>query len=145
MIYPTTYEAGTIVQYKVNDYIIKYFHVVSDNGDTLTLQQRENIVYDTMWYEDASDNTKEPLTILSALENATSTWTNVSDQTYTLGSTTFKDNAYTGCSYDSTNKVFNCTMNRYTLGPRTAKARMITVQEASHLGCLGYVEGWINC
>jgi len=32
-------------------------------------------------------------------------------------------------------------MNRYTLGPRTAKARMITVQEASHLGCLGYVEG----
>ncbi len=73
MIYPTTYEAGTIVQYKVNDYIIKYFHVVSDNGDTLTLQQRENIVYDTMWYEDASDNTKEPLTILSALENATST------------------------------------------------------------------------
>jgi len=140
-INPDTFEPGTIIKYKVNDTTEKYFHVLNDNGNTLTLQQRENTVYNTAWYADENDNSKGPTTILSALENAIADWTNVLDQTYTLGTTVFKDNAFTGCNYDSTNKVFNCTMNRYTLGPRTAKARMITVQEASHLGCLGYVEG----
>ncbi len=128
---PKTYEVGTIVKYKVNDTEEKYFHVVSDNGDTLTLQQRENIVYDIAWYAGGS-NTKGPLTILPALESATSGWTNVLDQTYTMGTTIFKDNAFTECSsYNS------CTTNTYTLGERTAKARMITVQEAHGLGCTG--------
>jgi len=128
-INPKTFEPGTIIKYKVNDTEEKYFHVVSDNGDTLTLQQRENIVYDIAWYT-SKDSTKGPLTILPALESATAGWTNVLNQTYTLGSTVFKDNAYTGCSsYNS------CTTNKYTLGERTAKARMITVQEAYSLGC----------
>jgi len=69
---------------------------------------------------------------LPALESATSGWTNVLDQTYTMGTTIFKDNAFTECSsYNS------CTTNTYTLGERTAKARMITVQEAHGLGCTG--------
>jgi len=135
---PSIYEAGTIIKYKVNDNEEKYFHVVSDNGDTLTLQQRENLVYDTAWYAGSSDNTKGPTTILPALESATMGWTNVLDQTYTLGTTTFKDNAFTGCGYDRTNKVFNCATNTYTLGERTGKARLISVQEAHALGCTQY-------
>ncbi len=121
----------------MNDTTEIYFHVVSDNGNTLTLQQRENIVYKTAWYYDAaSDNTKGPLTILPALENVISGWTNVLDQTYTLGVTVFKDNAFTGCDVDATSKKYNCTTNSYTLEERTAKARMLTLQEANGLGCI---------
>jgi len=130
---PETYEPGTIIKYKVNDKEEKYFHVVSDNIDTLTLQHRENVVIATAWYKDANDNSKGPLTILPALETATSTWTNVLDQTYTMGTTIFKDNAYTGCT--STTSTISCTKNLYTLGQRTAKARMITGQELRSLGC----------
>ena len=57
------------------------------------------------------------------------------DQTYSLGTTVFKDNAFTGCSYDGTNKVYNCTTNVYTLEQRISKASMISVQEAHSLGC----------
>jgi len=142
---PATYEAGTIIKYKVNETEEKYFHVVSDNGDTLTLQQRENLVYQTEWYAGTNDNTNGPTTILSALESATANWTNVLDQTYTLGSTTFKDNAYTGCAYEAATDKFTCATNTYILGQRIAKARMITVQEAHALGCLGWeIEGSTN-
>jgi len=127
---PSTYEIGTIVKYKVNDTEEKYFHVMFDNGNTLTLQQRENTVTQTMWYSE-NDNSKGPLTILPLLEDATKDWTNVLDQTYTLGTTIFKNNAYTGCSMVD----LTCTENKYTLEQRTAKARMITGQEAFNLGC----------
>ncbi len=52
---PETYEAGIIIKYKVNDTEEKYFHVMFDEGDTLTLQQRENIIYDTAWYNTNDD------------------------------------------------------------------------------------------
>ena len=120
--------AGTIIKYAVNDSEEKYFHVLHDDGETMTLQQRENTVYNTAWYS-PNDNRKGPLTILPVLENATSGWTNVNNQTYTMGTTTFKTNAYTGCTSSG------CTTNTYTLGERTAKARMITMQEALSLGC----------
>lgn len=81
------------------------------------------------------NNKTGPLAILPVLEEATSTWTNVLNQTYELGTTVFKDNAYTRCDYDDTNKNFSCTMNKYTLSERTAKTRMMTVQEAHALGC----------
>ncbi len=127
---PTTYEVGTIIKYKVNDLEERYFYVLEDNGNTLTLQQRENTTRVTKWYDGGHDNTKGPITILSALEAATSSWSNVLDQTYELGTTIFKDNAYTGCS------SYNlCTANTYILPKRTAKARMITIQEATRLGC----------
>ncbi len=65
-----------------------------------------------------------------ALESATSDWTNVLNQVYTMRTTIFKDNAFTGCL------TYNvCTTNSYTLGQKTAKARLISVQEASSLGC----------
>ncbi len=117
---PGTYETGTIIKYKVNDTTEKYFHVMFDNGDTLTLQQRENTGYKKPWHK-TNTNKNGPTAALSSLENATKGWTNVLDQTYTPGTTVFKDNFYTGCSYNS------CTTNTYTLGQRTAKARLITV------------------
>ena len=46
-----------------------------------------------------------------------------------MGTTVFKDNSFTGCAESG------CTTNTYTLGQRTAKARMITMQEALSLGC----------
>ena len=121
--------AGTIIKYAVNDSTTKYFHVLHDDGDTMTLQQRENTVYNTAWYS-SLDNSKGPLTILPELESATSGWTNVNNQTYTMGTTNFNNtNSYTGCTKSG------CTINTYTLGQRTAKARMITMQEAIALGC----------
>jgi len=132
---PMTYETGTIIKYKVNETEEKYFFVMFDNGDTLTLQQRENTVYDIAWHAGGNDNSKGPTTILSALENAIADWTNVLDQTYTLGTTVFKDNAFTGCNYDSTNKVFNCVTNTYQLEKVNIKVRMVSVQEAHALGC----------
>ncbi len=140
---PTTYTPGTIVKYKVNDSEIKYFHVISENKEegTLTMQQRENTIYSIPWYDVADDNSKGPLTALTALENATSGWTNVKDQTYEMGTKTFKTNAFTGCGFTE------CTVNTYTLGSRTGKARMITVQEANGLGCTeanGSCPNWMN-
>ena len=121
--------AGTIIKYKVNSNTTKYFHVLHDDGATLTLQQRENTVYNTAWYS-SGNNSNGPLKILPALENATSGWTNVNNQTYTMGTTNFNNtNAYTGCESSE------CTTNKYTLGQRTGKARMITMQEALALGC----------
>ena len=134
---PKTYKTGTIVKYKVNENEEKYFHVISDNGDTLTMQQRENTLSATKWYDggNGDDNSQGPLTVLPALESATASWTNVKDQTYTLGTTTFKNNAATGCTFDSTTKEIICAVNTYTLPKRTSKARMITAQEVGSLGC----------
>lgn len=73
------------------------------------MKQREETVYNTRWYDQGSDNSKVTITLLQALEDATSGWTNVLSQTYTLGSTIFKDNAFTGCTYNETTKKFNCT------------------------------------
>jgi len=137
---PNTYEAGTIVKYKVNDQEEKYFHVISDNGTTLTMQQQEYIASEVAWYSTENNNTYGPVTALERLEQETINWTNVKDQTYTSGVTTFKTNAFTGCSYDE-NGIVSCTANTYTLPQRTAKARMITVQEATELGCKVGVSG----
>lgn len=121
---------GTIVKYKVNDTEEKFFYVLHDDGNKLTLQQRENTVYNTSWYADGDDNTKGPLTILPKLEDVTKEWSNVDYQTYTMGTTNFNStNAFTGCSETG------CTINTYTLAERTAKSRMITTQEAIAIGC----------
>ena len=137
--------AGTIIVYKVNDNKTVRFHVMYDNGDTLTMQSQRNTIYNTEWIDAAdyaaentdgticsytSCNDEGPITILNALESATAGWTNVNTLTYTIGTTTFKTNAFTGCSSYS-----ECTTNTYTLSERSAKARMITLQEAAILGC----------
>ena len=114
---------GTIVKYKINDSEIRYFYVLHDDGDKMTLQQRENTTYNSAW-NTLNTNTSGPLTILENLEETTKDWTNVNDITYTMGTIDFnKTNAFTGCYSDS------CTENVYVLPEKTAKARMITKQE----------------
>ena len=134
---------GTVIKYKVNDTESKYFYVLHDDGVTMTLQQRENTVRNIAWYAGSNDNTKGPLTILSKLEEVTSTWTNVNSQEYTAGYTNFYDNAFTGCTYSKSNYKITCNINKYnadennlTLVKQKVHSRMITAQEASSTGCL---------
>ena len=138
--------AGTIIKYKVNDQEVQTFHVMYDDASTITMQSQKNTVYNTAWmskadyvaaggtesdYGSYGNNNKGPLTILTALESATAGWSNVNDQTYTIGDDSSSTNlGYSGCSAYNT-----CAANTYTLSSRTAKARMITVQEAALLGC----------
>ena len=150
-------KAGDIIKYKVNDTDIITFHVMYDNGTTMTMQSQKNTIYNTMWinvtdyveantdatncsYSTCSD--EGPITILYALERTTRSWSNINDQTYTMGTTVFKTNEFTGCTgYDS------CSSNTYELNSRTTKARMITIQEAKDLGCAGTHKScpkWMN-
>ena len=137
--------SGTIISYKVNESDVVRFHVMYDNGDIITMQTQKNTVYNVPWINAddyaaantdgtscgyASCNDEGPITILNVLEGATSGWSNVNQQTYMMGTTAFKNNAYTGCSSYS-----SCETNTYTLDERTAKARMITTQESADLGC----------
>ena len=126
--------AGTIIKYKVNDTTEKYFHVLHDDGEKITMQQRENTTDDVVWY---SSNTKAegPLVALSALENATKDWTNLNTIEYTAGVTPIFGDSSTECDYDDI--TFTCGQNSYTLGERKVKARMITVPEALSVGCDG--------
>lgn len=125
-----TYEAGTIVKYRVNDTEDKFFYVIQDNGDTLTLIQRENTVGGNLWASGENiSNTAGPTNIMEKLSIITHTWTNVNDQTYTMGTTIFQENEYTGCSPEK------CINNIYSWPERTTKARLITFQEAQKLGC----------
>lgn len=126
-----TCPSGTIIDYIVSgDKNNKVrFHVMYDKGRKIVMQSQKNIVRNIKWYT-ANDTTKGPLTILSQLEKATESWSNVENQTYTMGTTIFQDNQWTGCSSYNT-----CTTNIYTLAERTEKARMITVQEATNFGC----------
>lgn len=136
---------GTIIDYKVNETEMIRFHVMYDNGTTLTMQSQKNTVYCHKWISETdyatanidetscsstACNDEGPITILNVLESKTSNWKNVNKQRYTMGTTTFKTNSFTGCSSYNT-----CDKNTYTLDERTANARMITVQEATNLGC----------
>ena len=139
---------GTIIKYYVNDTEQKVFYVLHDDGATITMQQRENTVRNIAWYKDANDSTKGPLTILPYLEAATATWTNVELQEYTAGYTNFYENAYTGCTYSTSNYKITCSVNTYngdsanlTLSKRKVRARMITAQEASSTSCLVWKDG----
>ncbi len=121
------YEASDIIRYQVNDTKEEYFYVLFDDENTITMQHRDQTANSTWGIVD--ENTNGPVAALSSLEQATSDWINVKDQTYTMGTTVFGTNHFTGCSETS------CTVNTYTLPTHTSKARMITAQEAMMLGC----------
>lgn len=138
--------AGDIIKYKVNDTETVTFHVMYDNGSTLTMQSQKNIVNNVNWLSKSdyikaggtldnmsNGNGMGPITAISALEQATKNWTNVNTQKYTMGTTPFRQNQYTGCSSI-------CNKNIYTWDEKVAKARMITVQEA--VGWLSYSSGY---
>ena len=138
---------GTIIKYYVNATEQKVFYVLHDDGDTITMQQRENTVRNIPWYASANNNSYGPTTILPYLESATATWTNVEFQEYTAGYTNLFENAYTGCTKTSDYKI-TCSVNTYnsdsanlTLAKRKVRARMITAQEASSTSCLVWKDG----
>ncbi len=122
--------AGTIIEYQVNNDTTKFFYVLYDDSNTITMQQRENVLNGIAW-NSTNNNTQGPITALETLEEATKDWNNVREQTYTMGYSNFGGyGLYTGCS------VYNsCSQNKYTLNTRTSRARLITVQEAVALGC----------
>ena len=137
--------SGTIIDYQVNPEKVIRFHVMFDEGEYLVMQSQKNIIDHTPWaskedyilsgglehdYGTFGNHNKGPITALPEIEEATKDWINVINQTYTLGTTVFKTNAYTGCDYYD-----NCSKNDYIFDSRTAKARMITLQEATILGC----------
>lgn len=124
-----TCNSGDIIDYMVNGTDRVRFHVMYDENGKITMQTQQNIVSNVTW-NSTNLNTDGPTTILSALDTSTATWTNPNNISYTLGTTSFKTNSATGCSaYDA------CSGNKYTLSSKVAKARLITVQEASLLGC----------
>ncbi len=137
-----TCKQGTVIKYYVNDSEFHYFYVLRDDGTKITMQQRENTIRNIPWHAGENDNSKGPDTILPALEQATSTWTNVNVLEYTPGQTTLYENAYTGCTYtasETSDYKIRCETNTYTnsvLGTRKARARMITALEAGSTGCL---------
>ena len=143
----STCSMGTIIKYYVNNNVFHYFYVLRDSGTVITMQQRENTIRNIAWHAGSNDNSKGPDTILPILEQATTTWTNVNILSYEPGVTTLYQNAYTGCTYSGgANGTYltSCGTNTYTssvLGTRTARARMITVLEASSTGCLVYKDG----
>lgn len=137
--------SGTIIDYQVNKEKVIRFHVMFDESGKITMQSQKNIINNTPWaskedyiasgglesdYGIFGNHNKGPVTALPAIEATTRDWIYVEDQTYTLGTTIFKTNAYTGCDYYD-----NCNKNDYTLDSKIAKARMITLQEATLLGC----------
>lgn len=118
---------GTIIDYKVNDNDIVRFHVLFDYNDRIVMQSQKNVVYNEIW-----GSTSGPTYILYVLENATNQWTNVNDLIYAPGGTDFTplQSKWTSCrEYNS------CSSNSYTLGMRSAKARLIRVQELAAFGC----------
>ena len=126
-------KAGTIIQYRVNDTETIPFHVMFDEGNKLTMQSQQDTVSNIIWAE--SSNANGPTIALTALEEATKNWKNVNDQTYTMGTTVFKENPYTTCNVSNETNI--CSSNGYILPERTAKARMITTQETNALECTG--------
>lgn len=132
-------KAGTIIKYKVNDTDTKPFYVLYGDSNTMTLFEATTAISGSWLKYEISDNgapifslSDGPNQALELLENYTKNWKNVNDITYQMGVTEFFGNAYTGECDD--NK--GCTKNTYSWSsPITVKARMITIQEATHLGC----------
>ena len=120
--------AGLEVSVNVNDNENYTFNVLKDNGDSLDLQINFNIGEKVAWasledYEELTGNKcaytqgcndMGPITVLRYLKNLTDKWTNIENQTGTI-------------SY--TNNIID--MSNY-------KARLMTINEARDLGCLGY-------
>ncbi len=124
---------GTIIKYYVRENEYHYFYVLHDDGNKITMQQRENTVRNILWNNEPTTS-NGPITILKALEQATSTWTNVNVIEYTPGETELNGNKFTGCTLTEDEKV-TCDRNVYTLETKKVRARMITAQEVVSTGC----------
>ncbi len=65
--------AGTTISYKVNDTTTQDFHVLKDNGSTLTLITKDNVVANARWSSTDSNDTNADAA-KSALSTATNGW-----------------------------------------------------------------------
>ena len=74
-------KAGITVNVKVNDEQTEKFYVLADDGNKVTLILNRNLGNNVAWYADASDNSYGPITALTALQDRTSTWTNLPEMT----------------------------------------------------------------
>lgn len=122
---------GTIINYRVSDTETIGFNVLHEDKDTITLQAMTELIPSVAWHTGFYTTTEGPKEALAKLDNYTNTWSNVIKQTFTLGTTTFLENPYTGCD----NSSYTCDTNYYTMDEQTINARMITVQEAKKIGC----------
>lgn len=149
---------GTIIRYRVNDenknHDIRYFHVMKDDGEHLTMQQRESLVDsagNALVNWNASWNFSQgPVTALEFLDSQTSGWKYVNDQTIKMGETVFGEGEFASASTGGTEDMFHTyeysgyefkTVTIPDVGvynwteEQTRKARMITLQEAMSYGC----------
>lgn len=165
----TTYTAGTIIKYKVNSSTTNTFYVMYDNGNTLTMIGRDAVAW-SAW--DASSTPVKypswarpgyrgftcnngPVTAVEKLEQATSSWKNVIDQEYTIGTTPFAGRTsihyHQECFWDTVTPTSPIRESKcYSPSPhspyygenpvsysgwptRTAKARLLSVQEVLDL------------
>jgi hypothetical protein len=141
--------AGTIIHYYVksndNDAIDKYFNVLHDDGDTMTLQSVDAITQ-SAWNE-SGKLTQGPITALAAIEDTTKNWTNVNQLNYCLGNKctqflkypnlSYTQNDYTGFDNDA---LTSTNGGAYTYGStnvisRSGYARIVSFQELVDLGC----------
>ncbi len=68
-----TCPAGTAISYKVNDTTTQDFHVLKDNGSTLTLITKDNVVANARWSSTDSNDTNADAA-REALATATNGW-----------------------------------------------------------------------
>lgn len=127
--YPESHRVNNL-----DDYIY-YFYVMHDDGDKLTLQQKDDLLK-SPWSADGIEITEGPVTAINKLKDATDDWGYVEDLTYTYGTTAFSGNSFTGCDYPDSGLPFGCSSNAYTSSaPINAKARLVTVPELQQVGC----------
>ena len=74
-------KSGLLVNVKVNAETTEKFYVLADYGDKVTLILDRNLGDNVAWYANAHDNSYGPITALTALQDRTSTWTNLSEIT----------------------------------------------------------------
>ena len=133
-----TYPRGTIVKYEVAPNVIKYFNVLYDNGDTLTMQQRENTA--TAAKTSTISQGVAPTAVITALENATSSWVYVNQQSFTYGATPFGTGSYRTSNNGFINNAYlsrdQATSVWYTLQRTNVRARLISANETGEMSCL---------
>ena len=125
-----TCEPGTLFAIKVNETEIYNFYVTADDGSKLTLIMDRNLGDNVPWISaedyakantDGTVCTEEacsdegPITVISALKERTSGWTNIPEKEYT-----YKDDS---------------GKNRYVSFTETMRARMLKYAGIYRLGC----------
>ena len=105
----------TVFAIKVNVDDVYKFYVINDDGNEVTLIMDRNLGEKVAWYENEKNSSFGPITAVTALNERTRGWTNISKRKYT-----YADDGG-GAVYES----FTETM----------RARLLTYTEAENLGC----------